>query len=413
MRLRILGRDDPVLFGGLAFALLVVFQRSIQQVLNGAREIEQTYGVALTPALLILAVMFVFHQYAKRREMKAEATVAAQEAALARARAAEMEQLMLFGQELTRSLSIDGLRETVWRRLPALADGAGAWLVLRTGAGWERVTDCDGQQWAPGEIERIADAAATRPLADQERTDGVVCDGHVCFVMLANTRPVGVLALSPGARAHQVRKTMGAAAVLLAIAVRNAQLFADVRDRSVKDALTGCVNRAHGFEILEGELARARRAGAPLSVLLFDLDRFKDINDRHGHLIGDTVLSTVGERMQHVLRRSDVRCRYGGDEFLVVLPDTSAAGAEHVAELLRGELARVQPAASGQRLTITISAGVATSLGGDLTAAGLLERADAALYRAKKAGRNTVRSGASFEAGALACTPPARAALPS
>ena len=113
MRMRVTGRQDPLLFAGLAFALLVVFQRSIQDVLNAAGDIEQTYGVALRPALLILSVMFVFHQQAKRREIKAEASAAAIEATLARAHLVELERLMLFGQTLSRTLSIDGLREAV------------------------------------------------------------------------------------------------------------------------------------------------------------------------------------------------------------------------------------------------------------------------------------------------------------
>ena len=122
MRMRVIGRQDPLLFTGLAFALLVVFQRSIQHVLDAAGDVEQPYGVALRPALLILLVMFVFHQYAKRREMKAEAAAAAAEALQARARAEELEQLMVFGQALSRGLTTDGLREAVWRHLPPLPE---------------------------------------------------------------------------------------------------------------------------------------------------------------------------------------------------------------------------------------------------------------------------------------------------
>jgi len=124
--MRVIGRNDPVLFAGLTLALLVVFQRPIQRLLDVAREVEQTYGVALMPALLILTVMFVFHQYAKRREMKADASAAALEAVLARARAEEMEQLMHFGQALARSLSTEAVREAVLRHLPTLAAGADA-----------------------------------------------------------------------------------------------------------------------------------------------------------------------------------------------------------------------------------------------------------------------------------------------
>lgn len=391
MQLRLIGRHDPVLFAGLTFALLVVFQRGVQRLLDVAGDVERTYGVALMPALLILTVMFVFHQQAKRREMKADASAAALEAALARARAEEMEQLMLFGQELARSLSTEAVREAVLRHLPALAAGADAWVVVRTETGWERLTDSACARWPVESIEGIADRVASRPLAEQERPDGIECDGHRCFVMLVGSQPIGVLALPPDAPVDNARQRLGAAAALLTIAIRNAQIFANVHEHSVKDSLTGCFNRAHAFEMLDGELSRSRRANSPLSVILFDVDLFKRINDRHGHLCGDMVLSAVGQRMRQVLRRSDVRCRYGGDEFLVLLPETSASGAARVAEWLRGEVEQIEVQLAGQPVTVTISAGVATANAGENTPAALVDRADQALYRAKAAGRNCVR----------------------
>jgi diguanylate cyclase (GGDEF)-like protein len=392
MRMRIIGRHDPVLFAGLTLALLVVFQRSIQVGLDVAREVEQTYGVALLPALLILTVMFVFHQQAKRREMKAETAAAATEARLARARADELEQLMLFGQALARALSTDALRETVWRHLPTLSDGADAWLVLRTDAGWERLTDVSCSHWPAGDIERIADEAAARPLEEQEAAAGVAVNGHTCFMMLVGSTPVGVLALAPKSSSQGTRQKMGAAAALLTIAVRNAQLFANVREYSVKDGLTGCFNRAHTLEILDGELGRSRRAATSLSLVLFDVDNFKRINDRYGHLSGDSVLAAVGQRIRQVLRKSDVRCRYGGDEFLVVLPETDAAGAARVAEWIRSEMEQIVIAPSGERLAFTISAGTATGHAGELIAPARIDRADQALSQAKANGRNCIRT---------------------
>src|SRR5882757_3642439 len=124
MRLRVSGRHDSLLLAGFAFALLVVFQRSLQFLFHVASDIERTYGVALIPALLILSVMFAFHMYGNRREMRAEAATAAREADSARARTRELETLMAFGQALSRSLTVDALHEAIWRHLPALAPNA-------------------------------------------------------------------------------------------------------------------------------------------------------------------------------------------------------------------------------------------------------------------------------------------------
>src|SRR5919108_888036 len=163
MRLRFIGRHDPLLLAGLAVAVLVIFERTIRYALNVAQDIENAYGVALLPALLILSVMFVFHQVANRREARAEAAAAASEAATARARAAELENLMHFGQSLARALTIDALRETLWRHLPALAADAEPWVVLRQDNGWERLTDTAQVQWPNNEIESIADGVLKDP----------------------------------------------------------------------------------------------------------------------------------------------------------------------------------------------------------------------------------------------------------
>jgi diguanylate cyclase (GGDEF)-like protein len=393
MRMKALGRQDPFLFAGLTFALLVIFQRSLLHVFDAATEVEQMYGVSLRPALLILTVMFVFHQYAKWREMKAEAAAAAREARVARARAEELEQLMAFGQALSRGLSRDALREAVCRHLPTLVSGSEAWVVLRAESGWERMTDTAFTHWPAGAIERAADRVAKSPQEVQVQHEGIEVDGHVCFAMLVGDAVAGVLGF-PAGSPNTMRPTMGAAAALLAVAIRNAQLFADVRDDSVKDALTGCYNRAHAMEVLETELARSNRNGQPVSIVLFDVDQFKGINDRHGHLCGDSVLAAVGQRIRQVLRRSDVRCRYGGDEFLIILPETGDSGVARVAEWLRGEIEQIVAAHSGERLAVTISAGTATALKGELQAIEIIERADRALYEAKAQGRNCVRSAA-------------------
>jgi diguanylate cyclase (GGDEF)-like protein len=183
-----------------------------------------------------------------------------------------------------------------------------------------------------------------------------------------------------------------AAASMLAVSLKNAELFREVRDNSVRDALTGCFNKTHALEVLEAELRRARRSHMPLSVLMFDLDDFKGVNDRYGHLCGDAVLSAVGARMKAVLRGSDLKCRYGGEEFLIVLPDTPLAGARRVADTLRKEIAEHPVQWNEQTVSVTASFGVTTIEAGEVDSLAVIARADAALYRAKQEGRNAVRA---------------------
>jgi diguanylate cyclase (GGDEF)-like protein len=407
MKIRVTGRHDSVLLAGFTFSLLVVFQRSLQFLFNVAGDIEKTYGVALIPALLILSVMLVFHVNANRREMKVEAITAAREAELARARTRELEQLMIFGQALSRALTMEAVHEVIWRHLPPFAAGADVWMLVRRDNDWERVTDRAHARWKAGDIEAVADRILEGSPETFERPDGVERDGYICYVITAGGRAAGVIGVAAPTLSAAVRRTVGAASTLLGIALRNVQLFEEVREHGLKDSLTGCFNRAHGIDTLESELARARRSETAVSVMMFDIDQFKRINDAHGHLCGDEILAAVGSRLRQVLRKSDLRCRYGGDEFMIVLPETPASGAARVSEWVRGEIEQIDVRVRGESVRPTVSIGVATSGAAD-TVDTVLERADHALYAAKAAGRNCVRATSSLSRGAAALTVVAR-----
>ncbi|MDR7335390.1 GGDEF domain-containing protein [Roseateles asaccharophilus] len=173
-----------------------------------------------------------------------------------------------------------------------------------------------------------------------------------------------------------------------ALTVQLSEALAAMEHQAATDALTGLPNRRSLDQALAAQLALARREGRPLSLLMLDLDRFKAVNDTHGHGVGDAVLRAFAQRVQAQLRPSDVCARYGGEEFVVLLSGTKELLAVDAADRLRRAVAD-GPLVPG--VAITVSVGLATWR--DEDAAALLARADAALYAAKRGGRNRVIAG--------------------
>ncbi len=397
--MRLFGRRDSVLLIGLTVAIAVVFARQISRLLDVAREVEQAYGLALIPGLIILTVVFVLHQQGKRQEIKAEAVASAAEAREAGARARDLEQLIILGQALARSLDLETIRDALLQHLPAMAGTPDVWVMIRSDGLWHNLlspSTQDPRREIDALRERSADqaAAAVEPgrLYERDSPLSIDADGQTCYPMLSGSATVGVLGLPNTTSLTESRRRMLAAtSALLAVSVKNAQLFRETKENSLRDGLTGCLNQTHGIEVTDIELRRARRARTPISVIMFDLDHFKAINDRYGHLCGDTVLSTVGRRMKDVLRGSDVKCRYGGEEFLVALPETPLEGARRVAEILRQELAGTPVAWNNEQIAISASFGVTAARADEVDTLVVIARADAALYCAKSEGRNRVR----------------------
>jgi diguanylate cyclase (GGDEF)-like protein len=160
---------------------------------------------------------------------------------------------------------------------------------------------------------------------------------------------------------------------------------------SQTDALTGLFNRRYMLMALEQEMERTRRTGLPTSVIMLDLDHFKRINDTYGHQFGDAVLSRVAALLRENLRKLDLPCRYGGEEFAVILPGTRLPQALRLAVRLRDTLAQPWPEPRGENGRLTASFGVETFSGRlDLTPEAFLQEADRWLFMAKARGRNTV-----------------------
>lgn len=174
-------------------------------------------------------------------------------------------------------------------------------------------------------------------------------------------------------------------------ATQRREKHAKLREQTIRDPLTGLFNRRYLDESLRRELLRAKRDGLPLSLLMIDIDHFKRLNDTHGHQAGDEVLKKLGELIRRGARRADLPCRYGGEEFLLVLPDMSAEDAAERAEEWRIAFANERIDFEGRIvLSATFSAGVATCPANGSSCEGLIRAADQALYAAKHSGRNRV-----------------------
>jgi len=177
---------------------------------------------------------------------------------------------------------------------------------------------------------------------------------------------------------------------LIVVAIQNSRLFEQTRELAIHDELTGLFNRRFIFQLLESEWDRARRFGDPLSVILVDIDHFKSLNDTYGHLMGDEVLRRVAAVLEESIRRTDTAGRYGGEEFLILLPKTDEVEAMVVAEKIRQTLENHEMPVDR---AVTVSGGVCSTKHelGDRSA-DLVAAADSMLYRAKNQGRNQILS---------------------
>lgn len=293
------------------------------------------------------------------------------------ARLAELEHLVRLGDVLPVTMAPEAMLRALQEHLRPLIGRREIRMNL-DGAGGRSTTG--GQHVPAGAVEPVPGNSA-----------------WATFQLVAGDRPVGSLDVARGLgdRAQPLsgwqQRMLETASPVVGRAIRNAQLYRQARHLSAIDALTGCMASGNGMELVRMELRRAQRYARPAALIFIDLDHFKQVNDRYGHLFGNAVLRAVGAALKAALRASDVRCRYGGDEFLVLLPETPPDGALRVAELLRRRLAATTVKRPERSVAVTASIGVAAALPGELDAGGLLARADAAMYRAKRAGRNAVR----------------------
>ena len=246
--------------------------------------------------------------------------------------------------------------------------------------------------------EEAAEAASARGCRILSADGSVVIVGdpdadgdRLILPLTAAGVDFGTLDLVSDSFDQEQRLSVASLASHAVVALENARLHGMVERQALVDGLTGLANRRGSADALQTELARASRLGTPLSVVLADLDGFKDVNDAHGHAVGDEVLRTFADVLRETLRDSDVAGRWGGEEFLLLLPGADEEGAVQLAERIRVALSeRRIPAAPGLR--VTASFGVAEHRSEPDTVH-LVAAADEALYRAKRAGKDRIERG--------------------
>ena len=216
----------------------------------------------------------------------------------------------------------------------------------------------------------------------------------LCIPMIAQGETLGLFYLNAlnaevlNQAKQQLARTV---AEQVGLSIANLHLRETLQNQSIRDALTGLFNRRYLEESLQQEIARAQRHQSPIGVIMVDVDHFKQINDTHGHDVGDFVLKAIGQTLKDNIRLSDIACRYGGEEMTLVFPDTTLQETIKRAEELRQTINHLTIHHTGRQLDcITASFGVAVFPDHGLAGAALIQAADAALYRAKAAGRNRV-----------------------
>ena len=246
-----------------------------------------------------------------------------------------------------------------------------------------------------GRLARSITMSYTYPELERESPRGdAVINAGLAVPLPGDNSTLGYLTVFTRRKGHEYAdddvRQLETLALRAGPAIENARRFREARQLADLDALTGLHNRRYFHETLAREVARAQRYSRLLALIVFDLDDFKAINDRIGHLSGDAVLAETAERVRDVVRSADIACRVGGDEFAVILPESSTADADQLYHRLRGAVSSRPVGLAGK---LSISAGIADLLPDD-NPTGFFERADEALYRAKELGKGQV-----FQAG--------------
>jgi diguanylate cyclase (GGDEF)-like protein len=395
-----------------------------EEVLLRQRRVEtertSTLTQVLTAAAILLSLIFlavaeiliaaVMRRNARNNESLRESNAQLGEALSETRRITEsMQKLSQLGEMLQSCRDLDELRSGLGGAMADLLPDFGGRLALINpsqnlaviGAHWGRHGLLAESIFPPEDCWALRRGQAY-PLSGSSA--GFVCkhvhwpsedypdSGYLCVPLAAQGEVVGVLTIDgEHAPAPAERRIALAAGEQLALALANLRLQETLRTQSIRDPLTGLFNRRYLEASLERELMRAARGSLPLTVLMLDIDHFKRFNDSHGHEAGDAMLSKFAEVLRRTIRNDDIACRYGGEEFTILLLETDVDAALQRAEQIREAVAAMSVEhRHGQLPHVTTSIGCAVFPHVGHTTDELLRRADEALYLAKRAGRDRV-----------------------
>ncbi len=336
----------------------------------------------------------------------------------------DLSQLYLLNQKLSESLNIDEVIDALMKNIKKIVPYDIACLYLK---GWtEARVEADRGKWS----RFIAE------IAEETRQDGIrftkskrniaasmtrYGDSEILVPLEVGKNKIGILRLiripkgpagkksgfalkavesQPSRLFYDYQsKVLSMISAPLAIAVRNAEMYRQVEDLAVKDPLTNVLNRRAFTGILEREFRRAVRYNTPITLMVLDLDYFKKVNDTYGHLVGDSVLRETADIFQRSLRDIDVLVRYGGEEFVILLPGTNLQEGMVVANRIRARMEKHRFDAEMNDISVTVSIGIAhyPALPIIRTPETLFLQADQALYAAKRAGRNCIMATEALE----------------
>ena len=327
------------------------------------------------------------------RELLEDLKRAQEELAVTRAR--ELTQIRRIGETLARPLTLQemtvGLLNLIWESLPLAhlgikfeGQGQGEDTVAsRHRAGLPARLNEQFDRWLRQELHKeVQDSpsqSTVSPPCPVVLQEGLKAGEVRGLVAAGREEPFS----TEEAELFRIFALQGEAAL------KNVLLFEEVRNLAIRDGLTGLYNSRHFREVLAHQVEVSRRYGWPLSLIFLDIDNFKGINDTFGHPDGDLVLKALARFLQSHVRLADVICRYGGEEFVVLLPQTSRDHAQLLAERLREEIAGTPIPLSHQEIHLTVSIGL-SYLTPSLSDEDLVKNADTALYKAKQSGRNRV-----------------------